>query len=131
MSWIIHPAEVEPAENLIDLPEMTAATLPNFIGEDDNSAESKRKTMEFLARNNSFFEGMHVSVHKVLKLAANWVSNPGIPIRTVAVDEGLSAEFIGDLHQWFRELTEQWWEEKSLQGDWQLGGEGEEYKVQF
>ena len=74
-------------------------------------------------RAGSFFENLKLTIQEILFVAADWVENPGKPIRDVVAQLGISTQTIVDLHENFRRMTEQWFIRES-QRHLKLGGPG-------
>lgn len=79
-------------------------------------------------RQDSFFEGLHLSVQKVLFMAADWVEHPGKPADQAAKDHGVSRAHVVLLHNLFRDLTQQWWNRAVESGGGKLGGPGKPFR---
>ncbi|KAF1767306.1 hypothetical protein GCK72_007265 [Caenorhabditis remanei] len=76
-------------------------------------------------RENSFFEGLRIPLQKVLYIAADWIENPTKTAKDSAAYFETSENTISDYHEWFRDMTQQWWErEAGMNKNIMLGGPG-------
>ncbi|EFO89542.1 hypothetical protein CRE_22620 [Caenorhabditis remanei] len=59
-------------------------------------------------RKDSFFQGLRLSVHQILYLAADFIENPTRHLEEIADSFQIDKNTVSEVHEWFRDLTQQW-----------------------
>ncbi|CAL2046666.1 unnamed protein product [Caenorhabditis brenneri] len=81
-------------------------------------------------RSGTFFENLKMTIQELLFLAADWIESPEKPIRDVATQMKLNAATVVEAHEWFRQMTRQWFERESVANkDLILGGPGKYVEI--
>uniref|UniRef100_A0A1I7TJA9 DDE_Tnp_IS1595 domain-containing protein n=1 Tax=Caenorhabditis tropicalis TaxID=1561998 RepID=A0A1I7TJA9_9PELO len=94
----------------------------NYIWRCAGCKKDKSST-KVTVKSGSFFEGLHLSVQQVLYAAADWLENPSKKISDVSRDLKIDKNTIVKLHEWFRQMTKQWfYREASRDPNMKLGG---------
>ncbi|EFP02096.1 hypothetical protein CRE_05376, partial [Caenorhabditis remanei] len=67
-----------------------------------------KAVMKKSIRKDSFFQGLRLSVHQILYLAADFIENPTRHLEEIADSFQIDKNTVSEVHEWFRDLTQQW-----------------------